>query len=81
MCRIWAAARARTHSVGVDIVGPFQVVLGLQVIQGDVMKLDLPYFDICVANIPYQVHVLELADLGNKGWGRRGSPKLRSAGQ
>ncbi|KAK9908967.1 hypothetical protein WJX75_005302 [Coccomyxa subellipsoidea] len=27
----------------------------LQIIQGDVMKQDLPYFDICVANIPYQI--------------------------
>lgn len=26
-----------------------------QVIQGDVLKCDLPYFDICVANIPYQI--------------------------
>uniref|UniRef100_A0A0E0EY13 rRNA adenine N(6)-methyltransferase n=1 Tax=Oryza meridionalis TaxID=40149 RepID=A0A0E0EY13_9ORYZ len=25
------------------------------VIQGDVLKCDLPYFDICVANIPYQI--------------------------
>lgn len=27
----------------------------VQVIQGDVLKCDLPYFDICVANIPYQI--------------------------
>jgi len=27
----------------------------LQIIHGDVMKIDLPYFDICVANIPYQI--------------------------
>lgn len=27
----------------------------LQVIQGDVLKMDLPYFDVCVANIPYQI--------------------------
>mmetsp|Transcript_12180 Transcript_12180/g.31009 ORF Transcript_12180/g.31009 Transcript_12180/m.31009 type:complete len:344 (+) Transcript_12180:33-1064(+) len=27
----------------------------LQVVQGDVLKQDLPYFDICVANIPYQI--------------------------
>ncbi|KAK8916701.1 hypothetical protein KSP39_PZI023027 [Platanthera zijinensis] len=25
------------------------------VIQGDVLKAELPYFDICVANIPYQI--------------------------
>ncbi|KAJ0105440.1 hypothetical protein Patl1_19657 [Pistacia atlantica] len=27
----------------------------LKIIQGDVLKTDLPYFDICVANIPYQI--------------------------
>ncbi|KAM7478449.1 hypothetical protein LguiA_026662 [Lonicera macranthoides] len=27
----------------------------LKVIQGDVLKCDLPYFDICIANIPYQI--------------------------
>lgn len=27
----------------------------LQVIQGDVLKVELPYFDVCVANLPYQI--------------------------
>ncbi|KAI4312650.1 hypothetical protein MLD38_037453 [Melastoma candidum] len=27
----------------------------LKVINGDVLKTDLPFFDICVANIPYQI--------------------------
>ncbi len=27
----------------------------LQIIHADVMKVDLPFFDICVANIPYQI--------------------------
>jgi 18S rRNA (adenine1779-N6/adenine1780-N6)-dimethyltransferase len=27
----------------------------LQVIQGDVLKVELPYFDLCVANLPYQI--------------------------
>ena len=27
----------------------------LQIIVGDVLKTDLPYFDCCVANLPYQV--------------------------
>lgn len=27
----------------------------LQIIHGDVMKVDLPYFDVCFANIPYQI--------------------------
>lgn len=28
----------------------------LQVMVGDVLKTDLPFFDACVANLPYQVH-------------------------
>eukprot|EP00455_Lapot_gusevi_P048622 TRINITY_DN674_c0_g1_i1.p1 TRINITY_DN674_c0_g1~~TRINITY_DN674_c0_g1_i1.p1 ORF type:complete len:340 (+),score=64.55 TRINITY_DN674_c0_g1_i1:60-1079(+) len=27
----------------------------LQIIHGDVMKVELPFFDVCVANIPYQI--------------------------
>jgi len=27
----------------------------LQIIHGDVLKVDLPYFDVCVANLPYQI--------------------------
>ncbi len=27
----------------------------LQIIHADVMKVDLPYFDVCVANIPYNI--------------------------
>lgn len=27
----------------------------LQVIQGDVLKVALPFFDVCVANLPYQI--------------------------
>lgn len=27
----------------------------LKIIAGDVLKTDLPYFDICVANLPYQI--------------------------
>lgn len=27
----------------------------LQIIHGDVMKVQLPFFDVCVANLPYQV--------------------------
>ncbi|KAJ4766822.1 rRNA adenine N(6)-methyltransferase [Rhynchospora pubera] len=30
----------------------------LKVIEGDVLKCDLPYFDICVANIPYKISSL-----------------------
>jgi 18S rRNA (adenine1779-N6/adenine1780-N6)-dimethyltransferase len=27
----------------------------LQVIQGDVLKVPMPFFDVCVANLPYQI--------------------------
>jgi 18S rRNA (adenine1779-N6/adenine1780-N6)-dimethyltransferase len=27
----------------------------MQLVQGDVLKQKLPYFDICVANTPYQI--------------------------
>ena len=27
----------------------------LQVLVGDVLKSDLPFFDVCVANLPYQI--------------------------
>lgn len=27
----------------------------LQLVQGDVLKQELPYFDVCVANTPYQI--------------------------
>lgn len=27
----------------------------LHVMVGDVLRTDLPYFDVCVANLPYQV--------------------------
>eukprot|EP00457_Paulinella_chromatophora_P011010 gb/GEZN01011130.1/.p1 GENE.gb/GEZN01011130.1/~~gb/GEZN01011130.1/.p1 ORF type:complete len:358 (+),score=36.67 gb/GEZN01011130.1/:92-1075(+) len=27
----------------------------LEILHGDVLKVDLPFFDICVANIPYQI--------------------------
>jgi 18S rRNA (adenine1779-N6/adenine1780-N6)-dimethyltransferase len=27
----------------------------LQIIHGDFLKVELPYFDVCVANVPYQI--------------------------
>lgn len=27
----------------------------LEILVGDVLKADLPYFDVCVANMPYQI--------------------------
>ena len=27
----------------------------LEIIHGDVLRVDLPYFDVCVANLPYQI--------------------------
>ncbi|KNA26027.1 hypothetical protein SOVF_000960 [Spinacia oleracea] len=41
----------------------------LEVIQGDVLKCELPFFDICVANIPYQISsplVFKLLDINQK---------------
>lgn len=29
----------------------------LEVILGDVLKTDLPYFDVCISNTPYQVRI------------------------
>ena len=31
------------------------IVHKLQLIHSDVLKLDLPFFNLCVANIPYQI--------------------------
>lgn len=28
----------------------------LQILIGDVLKTELPFFDVCVANLPYQVN-------------------------
>ena len=32
----------------------------LHVMVGDVLKTDLPFFDVCVANLPYQVSVIHI---------------------
>lgn len=32
----------------------------LQILVGDVLKTDLPFFDVCVANLPYQVNTFSL---------------------
>ena len=29
----------------------------LQMLVGDVIKTELPFFDVCVANVPYQVSI------------------------
>lgn len=31
----------------------------LSVLLGDVMKADLPYFDVCISNTPYQVYIFQ----------------------
>ena len=36
----------------------------LTVIHGDVLKTELPYFDVCVANVPYNVRPLLLVVIG-----------------
>ena len=33
----------------------------LEVLLGDVVKTDLPYFDVCISNTPYQVNSSKLA--------------------
>lgn len=35
----------------------------LQVTLGDVIKTELPYFDVCISNTPYQVSLLPFAPL------------------
>lgn len=37
----------------------------LQVLVGDVLKTDLPFFDVCVANLPYQVRRLAAQHTGD----------------
>lgn len=41
------------------------------------MKLDLPYFDICVANIPYQVHAHNSRE---QGFGQAGQSETAQCG-
>jgi 18S rRNA (adenine1779-N6/adenine1780-N6)-dimethyltransferase len=50
----------------------------LQLVQGDVLKQQLPYFDICVANTPYQIsrYVFCAGDRQS----RRGRPRPRRLG-
>ena len=33
----------------------------LDIIVGDFIKTDLPYFDVCISNTPYQVRAMSLA--------------------
>lgn len=40
----------RTNNLSLICVNDF-----VQIIQGDILETDLPFFDICVANIPYQI--------------------------
>ncbi len=35
----------------------------LDVLLGDVVKMDLPYFDVCISNTPYQVKILTFLSL------------------
>ena len=30
----------------------------LEIVVGDVLKNELPFFDVCVANMPYQVSII-----------------------
>lgn len=35
----------------------------LELIVGDFVKADLPYFDVLISNTPYQVHLHPFSDL------------------
>ena len=37
-----------------DFIAHHFITTPLQIIHGDFMKVQLPYFDLCVANIPYK---------------------------
>ena len=36
-------------------VTPREYATHLQIIHGDFLKVELPYFDLCVANVPYVI--------------------------
>ena len=38
-----------------DMGHKFELIQGKFVYSGDFLKFDLPYFDVCVANCPYQI--------------------------
>ena len=40
-----------------------------QIIHGDFMRVELPYFDLCVANIPYNISSPLTFKVGAKGGG------------
>ncbi|XP_042369622.1 probable dimethyladenosine transferase, partial [Plectropomus leopardus] len=46
-CRLVAELQKRVQCT------PMQTKL--QILVGDVLKTDLPFFDVCVANLPYQI--------------------------
>lgn len=50
----------------------------LHIVHGDALKTELPYFHICVANIPYNVRVpLRAARLGHRArWGLLADPAV-----
>uniref|UniRef100_A0A3P9CL57 rRNA adenine N(6)-methyltransferase n=1 Tax=Maylandia zebra TaxID=106582 RepID=A0A3P9CL57_9CICH len=51
-CRLVAELQKRVQCT------PLQTKL--QILIGDVLKTDLPFFDVCVANLPYQVRTFSL---------------------
>lgn len=45
----------KQHSLKISFLIIRPLASKLQVLVGDVLKSDLPFFDACVANLPYQV--------------------------
>lgn len=46
---------ARQGGAGADALGTRPEQRKLDIIVGDFVKTDLPYFDVCISNTPYQV--------------------------
>ena len=54
MCGVWWFAGVGTSATPFDCCTSDKEAR-LTVIHGDVLKTELPYFDVCVANVPYNV--------------------------
>ena len=52
----------------------------LEVLLGDVIKTELPHFDVCISNTPYQVSFYICCLDGEKGADRRGRIDFQSLG-
>ena len=55
-CSIWLVCRIMSILMVIICTYFYRPLQSkLQILVGDVLKTDLPFFDICVANLPYQV--------------------------